>query len=353
MSDLSQFLRGDADSIARHLLPAGSYVAGGEWRCSGTNSPTGSPISVHVGPGQKQGVCGFWNETPAGGDLLDLYQLVNGCGPKQAIDWAKEWLGLEEAPATKNNLTNRKRSEIAAKKKERDQYDVESRAKRAASASTIWKASGKLEDQGATYLQSRGIDPSYAGQEVRFHRSLPHPSGNVFPALVARVSDVRGHGAGVWRIYVKPTGEDKAPVENPKLGLGSCLGGAVRIGGVWTEIGVAEGVETALACRQMIHKTTGRLIPVWSALSSSGLSGLILPPEVTRVMVFADNDPIKFRHGHIKLSAGMTAAESLVARLKEEGRMAQIEAPPVGMDWLDVLNSAQKRKITEEMPKAA
>lgn len=346
VGDLSELLRADADAIARSLLPAGRYEMGStEWRCTGTNSPTGTTICVHVGSGDKQGICGFWNETPNGGDLIDLYQLIHGCSAREAVEWAKEWLGLDAAPATRLNMSHRRRREIETGRKERAANQAQSVARRTASASQIWKQSIPLQGLGAVYLSSRGIDPKYAGTELRYHSSLSYPAGGVFPAVVARVSNIDGRGVGIWRIYLKPTGEGKAPVDNPKLGLGECLGGAVRIGNLWTEIGIAEGVETALACRHFIHKTTNTMMPVWAALSTSGMKAITLPPEVRSVRIFADNDPIKFRSGKIVPSSGLSAAKELATRLKAAGLVVRIQEPPSGLDWLDVLNSVQNGKL--------
>lgn len=340
VGDISSMLRSNADAIARSLLPGGRYESGGtEWRCTGTNSPTGTTICVHVGHGNKQGVCGFWNETPAGGDLLDLYQLVTGCSPRKSIEWAKEWLGIDDAPATRRNLRD-----LSADKRRREDFSRYDK-QRASIAAKIWKSAGPLKAEGAVYLTKRGIDAVYAGTELRLIQFLSHPSGGTFPAIIARVSDENGKGVGIWRIYLKPTGDGKAPVENPKLGLGRCIEGAVRIGGIWTEIGIAEGIETALACRQLVHKATGVMMPVWAALSTAGMKAVKLPPDIMSVRIYADNDPIKFRNGTIKLSSGMTAASELADRLRAEGRKVRIEEPPVGFDWLDVLNSVQKGQL--------
>lgn len=347
-------LRHDADAVARSLLPGGRYEMGGrEWRCTGTNSPTGYTICVFVGHGPKQGICGFWNEDQNGGDLIDLYQNIHGCNAKEAIEWAKGWLGIDNAPATRKTMSASRRKEIDARKKERERLESADRERRTASAAQIWKSSVKLTDQGVAYLAKRGIDQSYAGTELRLHRNLPYPTGGVFPAIIGRVSDVNAKGIGIWRIYLQPTGEGKAPVENAKLGLGAFIGGAVRIGGVWSEIGIAEGIETALACRQLMHRTTGTLMPVWASLSTAGMASIKLPPEILSVRIFADNDAMKYRRGEIKPSAGLTAANSLFERLKAEGRAVRIEQPPVNLDWLDVLNSAQKGNNAALMPIAA
>jgi hypothetical protein len=119
-------------------------------------------------------------------------------------------------------------------------------------------------------------------------------------------------------------------------------GGAVRIGGTWPAIGVAEGLETALACRQLVFEATGHKLPVWSALSTSGMRGLELPAVVTSVRIFADGDPIKFRAGKIQESPGISAAHALAARCEAAGISSTMEISPGGLDWLDALNVQQR-----------
>lgn len=349
IGEISELLRADADSIARALLPRGAYEMGNkEWRCTGSNSPTGNAISVYVGPGAKQGVCGFWNDAKKGGDLLDLYQMTNNCTKGEAVDWAKEWLGIGAAPATRRNLAQQ-RKELDQQRQEREEERERSVKSIRQAAARIWRSCSPLSAEALVYLAKRGLDASFAGPELRFHPYLQHPTGGVFPAIVARVVGPDGRGIGIWRTFLKPTGEGKAPVENPKLGLGECGGGAVRIGGEWTEIAVAEGIETTIACRQLIKRWKGSDMPGWAALSSSGMAGLIVPESVKVVHIFADNDPLKFgRDDSMRASAGITAAERLAERLRSRGITVHIHVPPIATDWLDVLRSMNAQAITPQ-----
>lgn len=333
VSDIAAMLRRDADALARALLPRGSYQNGRrEWVVTGANSPIGAPISVHVGSGPKQGICGFWTDARKGGDMLDLIGMVHGVDSRGAIQEAKRWLGV-------GALTPRRVDPAAEARREAAQRAE--KAGRQDSARRVWEGSTALGGAARTYLVSRGLDPAMADDELRGHVGLRHPEGGSFPALVGRVTIPNGDG-GVWRIYVKHDGSGKAPVEAPKLGLGDVRGGAVRIGGVWPQIGIAEGIETALACRQIVWEAKHVLIPVWAALSSGNMRSIELPAGVASVRIFADNDPIKFRpDGTIRESAGMAAASALAARLMAQGIETTIEAPPTDLDWLDVLNATK------------
>ena len=122
--------------------------------------------------------------------------------------------------------------------------------------------------------------PVYTDAELRSHPDLSHSEGGSFPALLGRITGPDGRFAGIWRIYVAKNGKGKAPVEAPKMGLGVARGGAVRIGGVGHTIGIAEGIETALAVRQLVNKQTGITFPVWAALSANGMQSVEIPSKV-------------------------------------------------------------------------
>ena len=124
----------------------------------------------------------------------------------------------------------------------------------------------------------------------------------------------------VHRTYLTPDG-DKAPVPDPKMTLGPCKGGAVRLGPAAETIAVAEGIETALpiatACPEL---------SVWAALSTSGIKGLVLPAAVKTVILCPDGDP-----------EGKEAARQAAGRFLEQGRQVKVAEAPAGADLNDVL----------------
>jgi hypothetical protein len=193
--------------------------------------------------------------------------------------------------------------------------------RRTDAALAIWR--GLQSGEGTpveTYLRSRGltvpIPPS-----IRFHVGLKHPSGGVWPAMVALVTQgADGKAIGIHRTFLASDGSTKAPVEPAKMMLGLCRGGAVRLAERHDVLMVGEGIETCLAVMQ----ATGR--PAWAALSTSGLRALDLPCEVRDVFVLADGD-----------DPGEAAAQNCAWRWKREGRRVRIARPPQGMDFNDLL----------------
>jgi hypothetical protein len=245
------------------------------------------------------------------------------------------------SPAERSNL-ERRRADAEALQKRRDAEQAAYQEDTREAAQAIWDASRPVDGTLAeVYLRSRGIVLDQNSDVLRFHSSLPYPGkSKPYPALVCRVDDVTGGLTAIWRIFLRGDGR-KADVENCKLGLGPAGGGAVRIGGIASHIAIAEGIESALGAWLLL----GQKVPTWAALSTSGLVGFEVPLGVSRVTIMPDGDRPLRRKGHEyepATPAGRKAAQSLFARLTEEGVRAAIAAePPAGCDYLDVWSASQ------------
>jgi putative DNA primase/helicase len=188
-------------------------------------------------------------------------------------------------------------------------------------ALAIWQATTPAANTVVeTYLASRGLHLPQVST-LRFHAGLKHPSGGIWPVMVALVTNgVDGSPLAIHRTFLAPDGLGKAPVEPQKMMRGTCRGGAVRLADVADVLMVGEGIETCLAAM----KATGN--PAWAALSTSGLRTLDLPGNIFDVIVLADGD-----------EAGEAAARDCAWRWKREGRRVRIARPPRGMDFNDML----------------
>jgi len=185
---------------------------------------------------------------------------------------------------------------------------------RIVAALRIWQSTKTGSDTLVEkYLISRGLDIPLP-PSLRFHTALKHPSGNMWPGMVALVT--RGTDdapLAVHRTFLASNGVGKAPVEPQKMMLGPCRGGVVRLAPLRDVVMIGEGIETCLAAMQ----ATG--YPAWAALSTSGLRSLDLPNKVHDIIVLADGD-----------DPGEAAAQDCALRWKREGRRVRIARAPRG-----------------------
>jgi hypothetical protein len=285
-----------AETIARAL---GGHRAGATWmaRCP-VHEDRSPSLSISAGKHGKV-----------------LVRCHAGCDQRDLIAVLQE-RGLWQANGRPSGIGSNHRRHNA------EEPDADA-LKRSAAALAIWQASQAADGTlVATYLRSRGLDLP-ASPSLRFHAGLKHPSGGVWPAMVALVTHgLTGSPIAVHRTFLAGDGGGKAPVDPAKMMLGPCRGGVVRLGEAGAVLMVGEGIETCLAAMQ----ATGN--PAWAALSTSGLRSLDLPRDIRDVIVLADGD-----------EPGEAAAQDCARRWKREWRRVRIARPPNGMDFNDLLKA--------------
>ena len=195
----------------------------------------------------------------------------------------------------------------------------------------VWAGARRVEhgDPVCGYLEGRGIRMTYISPALRFHPALKYYRESesqvegVFEAVLAIVTAPDGSGATIHRTYIKDG--QKAPVANPKkLMQGMPIkGAAIRLFPVAEVLGVAEGIETALAAAQLFN------VPTWACVSAGGMESFAPPAEVKKLVIFADNDAS---------FTGQAAAYKLANRLTIAGLVVEVRIPgEVGKDWADVV----------------
>lgn len=192
----------------------------------------------------------------------------------------------------------------------------------------VWETSKAVVhgDPVWQYLNRRlGLEQVPAG--LRLHPGLRYTDEDGrdlgrFPTMLARIQYPDGAGASIHRTYLTDDGE-KAPVPQPKkIMAGKPLNtGAVRLGAAGTTLGIAEGIETALAASIRFG------VPVWAATNAVLLEAWMPPEGVERVLIAGDNDAS---------FTGQAAAFALARRLVQKGLAVEIQIPDrVGKDWAD------------------
>ena len=135
-------------------------------------------------------------------------------------------------------------------------------AGRSEAALAIWQsAKPASETLVETYLASRGIKLP-PPDTLRFHPGLQHPSGGIWPAMVALVTNgVNGISLAIHRTFLAHNGAGKAPIEPQKMMLGPCRGGAVRLAEPGDVLMMGEGNVNAPQLHFEIRKGASPLDP--------------------------------------------------------------------------------------------
>ncbi|WP_298020755.1 CHC2 zinc finger domain-containing protein [uncultured Parasphingopyxis sp.] len=270
----------------------------------------------------------------ATGDVVDYVRLAEGVGYREAAERLDAGLipkcrDIDALPPTRPKAT-------------------------ISSAERIWR--NAVEAAGSpveAYLKGRAITIPLPSS-LRFSRlaypraqyveagwAVPDPLP-VLPCMIALVQDADGNPTGIQRTFLDEFGEGesvagmkKANVPKPKLGLGSIIGGAVRLGPVQSEMLVSGGIEDGLSLSQLLGP------PALAVTGEAMMSRLILPDGVRSIGIAADNDDAGRMAvlGAEKPKPRKGAAEAF----KDQGRAVSIYWPPDGAkDWNQHLTNNQR-----------
>ena len=198
----------------------------------------------------------------------------------------------------------------------------------------VFRESRPIErgDEACRYLAGRGLRLHDLPESLRTHPGMQYRDGGAvlgtFPVMLATVTDATGRAVSMHRTYLQDG--RKAPVSAPKkLMQGLPLSGAaIRLTPVSRTLGIAEGVETALAASELFE------LPVWSCISTTGIESFEPPEGAEHIVIFADND---------ENFAGQAAAYRAAHRLALRGIEVEVVTPPAAGDWLDHLIQTKLR----------
>ena len=302
--ELARRLAGQAETVCRHYLPNGRR-GGGYWLVGDVRNAPGRSMFVRLnGPDAGKGAAGNWTDAATGehGDLLDIIR--ESCGLADFSDVAAEaerFLGC-------------------AARSEPTRAVVLARSGSSASAHRLFVMSRPIAGTIAeAYLRRRGITDLHGTASLRFHpRCFYRPDEyqplEIWPALIAAVTDMSGRITGAHRTWLDPAGRGKAPVETPRRAMGELLGHAVRFGGTGEAMAAGEGIETVLSLRSALTA-----MPMMAALSAAHLAAILFPTSLRRLYIARDDDP-----------AGDRAIEALSNRSLAAGIEPVVLMPRLG-----------------------
>lgn len=241
-----------------------------------------------------------------------LVKCFGGCNSLDVLAQLAE-MGL--LPEGGRPASNSKRSPLASASRSTEPH---------APSLALWREAIPVTDDTLTalYLRGRAITGPIP-TSIRHHPSVTYVhSGLELPAMVSAIQDPDRRVIAVHLTFLNPAGGGKATVSKPKLFmLGARLGaGAVRLAAATDILGIAEGIEDGLSAMSL----TG--LPVWCALGVSRFAGIELPPTVTTVHIFAQND---------KGDGPRKAVEGAAKRLAALRTVVIRRPPEMFKDWND------------------
>jgi hypothetical protein len=312
-ADRAHRLGRQAEAVCRHYLSAGRRQ-GNYWQVGDVRNTPGRSMFVRLKDSSK-GRVGKWTDAAAPGEHGDLLDVIReSCGLidfKEVAEEARRFLALPHPePESTRTPTSRTSASVGSTQAARRLFAMSQ------------PIDGTLV---ATYLGGRAITSLSGVAALRYHprcyyRPDEHSPTEIWPAMVASVTNLAGRQTGAHRTWLAPDGLNKAPVETPRRAMGDLLGAGVRFGIAGEVLAAGEGIETVLSARMGLPQ-----MPMLAALSAVHLAAILFPVTLRRLYVLRDRDP-----------AGDGARDSLIARAESVGIEA-VSVSPVDGDFNDDL----------------
>jgi len=188
----------------------------------------------------------------------------------------------------------------------------------------------KAGDPVFKYLRNRGL--TKLPETLRYGKCWEYETKQEQDTMLAVFSLADGEAVTMHRTFIKDG--KKLDIEAPKKTmppLKKMTGGAIRLYPQKDEmLGVAEGIETAIACHERFD------MPVWAVTSATLMESFEPPPWAKIVEIFTDND-LNY--------TGQKVGYVLANRLALAGLVVKVTvAATTGGDFLDDLNNERSPK---------
>lgn len=243
------------------------------------------------------------------GDGIGLLKHLRGCSDKEAFELVESVIGKDDFKPEKRSQTFAQMLTAKALKVER-----------------------------SVYLENRGLEmpPNlFFARDVKYYED-----GKAIGCYNAMLAPFSKDGKFITYQATYLRNGSKAPVANPKKTLpvdgASMGGGAVELYPVEGEtLGIAEGVETAIACKMMTA------VPTWATLSANLMRQFNPPAGVKHLVIFADND---------ENLTGQASAMHLANRMKLKGLKVTLVIPDeVDTDFNDLLTGGKQDTVQQAL----
>ncbi|MBV8697110.1 DUF7146 domain-containing protein [Bradyrhizobium sp.] len=334
-SELAHRLAREAEAVCRHYLSNGKRE-GRYWLVGDVQNTPGRSLYVRLYDSPR-GPAGKWTDaaTSEHGDLLDIIR--ESCGLHNFRDVAEEARRFLKLPRPNHEVAPK----VARPAVQRGSREA---------AGRLFAISRPIDGTLVElYLRRRGIEEVHHGGSLRFQPRCyyyPHDQDTpeIWPAMIARVTDLDGTITGVHRTWIDPEGFEphrlgKAPIDTPRRAMGDLLGNAVRFGVAEDVLTAGEGIETMLSLRFVLPA-----MPMASALSANHLAAMLLPPGLRRLYIARDAD-----------ATGDTVQAVLLQRAETAGIEAIPLSPRLGdfnedlhIFGLDALRAELRRQLAPE-----
>ena len=290
--------------------------------------------------GRGEWIC----NTCGSGDGVRLVALLKQCSDADAIRYLK----AEKAPTLSRK--------VIALREQQKVKTAKDALKQKVRLQKLWDDCSPVRegDPVALYLARRvpGLKLEWLSNSIRFCESLFHadegdldankkPKISYRPAMVAKVTQANGWPVTLHRTYLAEDGFKASvtpdQVKKQMAGVAPLSGEAIHLNvskGGSDILCITEGIETGYAVVAAYENSHD----VWAALNAGNLPKIQVPKTYSRVIIFADKDPMNPKNGW---RPGEHYAELLAKRLRTEGLEVVIRVPDrEGTDfadlWLDV-----------------
>jgi hypothetical protein len=253
---------------------------------------------------------------PAGGDVIDFVQFLDGCDFKTAC----RKLTQEDRPAMKKPVV------IAQVEKDRDTQQTRLCAR-------IWNEGLPIEETIVDhYLRGRvhNIPPGVSGRVLRFHPACLFGLGTKHPCMIALFRSIDGdEPVAIHRTALTPAGK-----KIDRMALGPIRGAAIKLSAdseVMSGLTIGEGIETTLSGMMLGFR------PAWAVGSSGAIRSFPVLHGIEALRILVDHDdPVTSGHG-----AGQSCAAACSKRWTAAGREVRRVIPRTqGADMADLATSS-------------